>query len=97
MCVAERGVKEELVLAGRMGMEEKCYRSPVRKLLRFFERSRNGWKEKCLTAKTRLKRLHNRVRQLEASRDRWKQRAQQMEERLRRMEQQEASKNAVAA
>lgn len=51
-------------------------RSPRKKLLRFFVRSRNGWKAKCQTAKVRVKRLGNRVRKLTDSRDRWKERAQ---------------------
>ena len=66
-------------------MEGKTYRSPLRKLQRFFERSRNGWKQRCLNAKASIKRLSNRVRKLEASRDRWKERAQQQQEELRRI------------
>jgi hypothetical protein len=79
-------------------MEGKTYRSPWRKLLRFFERSRDGWKRKCLEAKRRVKRLSHRVRQLEASRDFWREQAKQREEERRRMEGEwEASKNASAA
>lgn len=46
---------------------EKTYSSPQRKLVRFFERSRNQWKAKAGAAKTVLKRLGGRVRQLERS------------------------------
>ena len=78
-------------------MEGKTYLSPSRKLLPFFERSRDGWKRKCLNAKTRVKRLKNRVRQLEASREFWKQRARQHQEALRQaQEDAEALKNANA-
>lgn len=78
-------------------MEGKTYRSPWRKLLRFFERSRNGWKRKCLAAKASVKRLNNRVRKLQASRDLWKQRARQSQEEVRQMrEEWEAAKKAVA-
>jgi hypothetical protein len=57
-------------------MEVKLFRSPVKKLLSFFVRSRDGWKQKCQKAKVRVKRLGNRVQKLTVSRDRWKERAQ---------------------
>lgn len=44
---------------------EKVYSSPQRKLVKFFERSRNQWKAKAGAAKTVLKRLGMRVRRLE--------------------------------
>jgi chromosome segregation ATPase len=46
---------------------EKTYRSPQRKLVKFFERSRNQWKVKAGAAKRGLKRLGTRVRRLERS------------------------------
>jgi hypothetical protein len=46
---------------------EKTYSSPQRKLVKFFERSRNQWKAKAGVAKTVLKRLGTRVRRLERS------------------------------
>jgi hypothetical protein len=55
------------------------YKSPMRKLIRFFEKSRDQWKAKCQTAKATVKRLQNRVRYLEQSKAAWKQRAQQLE------------------
>ncbi len=76
-------------------MEGTAYLSPQRKLLVFFERSRNGWKRKCQKAKARVKRLNNRVRQLETSRELWRQRARQSQEALRQaQEEAEALKNA---
>lgn len=57
-------------------MEVKEYRRPRYKLLRFFERSRNGWKQKCQAGKVRIKRLSSRLQKLKVSRDRWKERAQ---------------------
>ena len=44
---------------------EKTYSSPQRKLVKFFERSRNRWKAKVGAAKTVLKRLGTRGRRLE--------------------------------
>jgi len=77
-------------------MEEKTYRSPLRKLLRFFQRSRDGWKRKHQQAKVVSKRLSNRVRKLEASRDQWKERAKQGQQELRRLrEELAAEKNAI--
>ena len=64
-------------------MEDQGYKSPVRKLLPFFQRSRDGWKRKCREAKATIKRLGNRVRSLEKSRDRWKEEAKRGREELR--------------
>ena len=44
---------------------EKTYRSPQRKLVKFFERSRDQWKAKSRAAKTVLKRLGTRRRRVE--------------------------------
>lgn len=46
---------------------EKTYSSPQRKLVKFFERSRDRWKAKSRTAKTGLKRLGTRLGRLERS------------------------------
>jgi chromosome segregation ATPase len=46
---------------------EKTYRSPQRKLVKFFERSRDQWQAKSRAAKTTLKRLGTRLRRLERS------------------------------
>ena len=48
-------------------VNEKTYTSPQRKLVKFFERSRNQWKAKSCAAKTVLKRLGTRMRRLERS------------------------------
>ena len=48
-------------------VNEKTYTSPQRKLVKFFERSRNQWKAKSGAAKTVLKRLGPRMRRLERS------------------------------
>ena len=45
--------------------ESKIYKSPVQKLFRFFEASRDKWKDKCLTGKYQIKLLTNRIRYLE--------------------------------
>ena len=54
------------------------YRSPVLKLLRFFRRSRDQWKEKCKAAKRENKSLKTRLGKMRESRDRWKTKAQEV-------------------
>jgi len=60
--VAEWSEKEALPMEVP---DEKTYSSPQRKLVKFFERSRNQWKTKAGAAKSGLKRLGARVRRLE--------------------------------
>lgn len=52
--------------------ESLSYRSPIAKLLRFFRRSRDQWKDKCRTAKRENKSLKTRLVKMKESRDRWK-------------------------
>ena len=61
-----------------MSTDAKQYRSPTTKLVKFFEKSRDKWKEKCLQAKRRVKLLHTKVADLQASRERWKQEAKRL-------------------
>ncbi len=65
---------------------EMEYSSPVRKLMRFFRRSRDGWKRKCLSAKQSRKLLKNKVRALEHSRARWKQQVAKQQVRIAELE-----------
>lgn len=60
--------------------EPLSYRSPLRKLLRFFERSRDQWKEKCQKAKRENNSLKVRLAAMKESRDRWKAKAKELEE-----------------
>ena len=66
---------------------EKTYKSPQRKLLNFFIKSRNGWKLKCREAKRTLKRVKNRLRYVNQSKERWKQRTRELEEECARLQQ----------
>ena len=75
------------------------YKSPPRKLLRFFLKSRDQWKAKCQRAKGRVKRLENRVRFLETSKAQWKSKAQALEAenaQLKGKAQEEAWQRAAA-
>jgi molecular chaperone GrpE (heat shock protein) len=62
--------------------KDKPYKSPPRKLVRFFEGSRDQWKEKCLAAKAAGKGLKNRMRFLERSKAHGKSRVQDLEGEL---------------
>jgi len=52
--------------------KNKIYKSPMQKLVKFFEQSRDQWKAKCLEAKALVRQLKNKVNQLETSRTLWK-------------------------
>lgn len=63
-------------------LNTKIYKSPRRKLVKFFEKSRDQWKAKCLEAKKGVKRLNNRIRFLGKSKEQWKSRVKELEEEL---------------
>ena len=67
----------------------KTYKSPIRKLVRFFEKSRDQWKAKCLEAKATAKGLKHRIRYLEQSKMEWKTKAKELEKELARMKAQQ--------
>ena len=66
-------------------VEGTTYRSPLKKLVRFFRRSRDGWKRKCQEAKRKLKSFDVRLRVLRQNRDRWKELARQQQAELGRL------------
>ncbi len=66
--------------------EEKVYTSPQRKLVKFFEKSRDTWKARCLKGQATIHRLKNRATWLEQSRNTWKARARQRAARIRELE-----------
>jgi lipopolysaccharide export system protein LptC len=79
-------------------MERTMFKSPVRKLVKFFRKSRDGWKAKCQEAKTLNKRLATQVRAVEKSRAAWRRKAELAERELRDMRQAgESQKNTAAA
>lgn len=65
--------------------EEKQYKSPQRKLVKFFEKSRDQWKNKCLDAKTKLKRFSNRIRFLEDSKKKLKEQVKDLKAEISQM------------
>ena len=62
--------------------EDKTFTSPIRKLVRFFRCSRDGWKEKCRTAKAHVKPLKNAAYALRKSPNEWKERSKRQEAEL---------------
>lgn len=65
---------------------ERGYRSPIRKLSRFFEKSRDQWKAKHHAVKAELKREQNQRRAVEKSRCAWRAKAEAAEQRARELE-----------
>ncbi len=77
------------------GMEAKTFTSPLRKLVQFFQRSRDGWKAKYQEAKRVCKKLSNQVRAVEKSREHWRELAQRSQRQVQELEQElAANKNA---
>ncbi len=71
---------------GETMKKSKKYKSPQRKLVIFFEKSRDNWKVKCREAKIMIKRLKNRVRFLEHSKENWKSKAKEFESKVKKLE-----------
>ena len=59
----------------------------VRKLVRFFQRSRDGWKAKYFAKKEQYKLMGNQVRAVEKSRAKWRQAAEQAQQQVRQLQQ----------
>lgn len=64
---------------------DKVYKSPIKKLVRFFEKSRDQWKVKCREAKAKVKRLTNRTRFLEKSKAKLKGQVKELEAEVIRL------------
>ena len=73
------------------GMKRE-YASPDYKLLPFFEKSRDQWKDKAQRAKRQVNKLKERLRQVRGRRDQWKEAAL-----AARAELAEAKKSAASA
>ena len=67
-------------------MGNKSYKSPLHKLARFFERSRDGWKEKYSNVKIQNKYLKNRIRSLERTQGQWEQETLQLRKKISKLQ-----------
>lgn len=57
---------------------KKIFKSPMRKLVNFFEKSRNQWKSKYIEAQKVIKYYKNKIVFLEKSKESWKARAKEL-------------------
>lgn len=62
------------------------FRSPLPKLVKFFQKSRDGWKAKCRAVREQNKLLGNQVRAVEKSRDHWRRVAEEARRRQGELE-----------
>jgi hypothetical protein len=62
------------------------YKSPKHKLLRFFEKSRDSWKEKYHEKTYENKILKNKITRIDQYKETWKQRALEAEKRITELE-----------
>lgn len=74
--------------------DRQPYKSPQRKLVRFFAKSRDQWKGKCRAAKAGLKTLKKKLQRGEERQRRWQSRMQALEDELARLR---AAHRALAA
>jgi len=63
------------------------YKSPIRKLMKFFEKSRDSWKQKALKHKKENRRLNKKLCVLGAAKKRWKDEAVTLRKQLKNLEQ----------
>ncbi len=70
------------------GTDAREFKSPVLKLTRFFERSRDNWKSKHRVIKQQCRKLENQVRAVEKSRAHWREQAKLQVQRVRDLERQ---------
>jgi chromosome segregation ATPase len=68
---------------------ENKYKSPMSKLVRFFEGSRNGWKEKAKDAKYQIKLLRKKVKYLEQNKNEFQKRSKNLEIEVQQMKDKE--------
>ena len=74
------------------------YKSPLRKLAQFFEKSRDAWKVKSLANKKENRQLKKKFRALETSKKRWKDEAIDLRKQLKKLNQtMETIENDLAA
>lgn len=62
--------------------------SPLKKLVRFFQKSRDSWKEKYQSLKSQLKLCQNQTRAVEKSREHWRGQARAAQSELQELKKQ---------
>jgi uncharacterized protein YlxW (UPF0749 family) len=74
--------KGEIMLDHSGNSDTKSYKSPIRKLVKFFEKSRDQWKTKHQEAKYQVKLLKNKIRHMDKSERKLKTRVKELEDEL---------------
>ena len=64
-------------------MPGKTYKSPLKKLVHFFEESRDNWKSKYFEKSKELKKAKNQINDLKHRKEDWKERAKKAEDALK--------------
>lgn len=79
--------------------KECSYKSPIRKLVVFFQRSRDLWKAKYQETKKELRKEQNQVRAVQRSRAAWRRKAEAATGRVEQLERElaEAKKAGLGA
>lgn len=72
--------------------EQLNFKSPLRLLVRFFRRSRDNWKQKCMAAKAQIKGYKVQAADARRSREQWKAKAEFWEAEAQRLESEKKSR-----
>ena len=67
--------------------DKDSYKSPLRKLVQFFEKSRDTWKAKSLANKKENRQLKKKLQTLETSKKRWKDETINLRKQLKNLKQ----------
>ncbi len=70
------------MLDSNQSCDDKKYKSPARKLVKFFEKSRNNWRAKYQELKYKMKLMQNKTRYLEKRKTQLNQRIKELQQEL---------------
>jgi len=70
------------MLDSNQSSDDKKYKSPARKLVKFFEKSRNNWRAKYQELKYKMKLMQNKTRYLEKRKTQLNQRIKELQQEL---------------
>ncbi len=70
------------MLDSTQSSDDKKYKSPLRKLVKFFEKSRNNWRAKYQELKYKMKLMQNKIRYLEKRKTQLNQRIKELQQEL---------------
>ena len=70
------------MLDSNQSSDDKKYKSPLRKLVKFFEKSRNNWRAKYQELKYKMKLMQNKTRYMEKRKTQLNQRIKELQQEL---------------